>query len=318
MSIFRLFFVSVAALATLMFQTAFARAADADPEKARIYEVDVWVHTCDLVNAGTNDFVSVRLDTATGQQFFLDNPGNDRERGGIDYYHVTLENIGRLSDIKRIQFDLKGNDGWCVDQVWLWVNGDALYVNSTDPVWLDNDNSNYLPYYKIFSSTLRAFMWWPESSSSPQVCKAPKEMTKGDMKSTLDGIVGDKISQGVGFPSSVKKVSWRGDSSLSRRDSNSWKYVVKFRAEVKDYYDADVEATYDVDVSCGSDLSLTPRLISKSVKFDIPLWVTILSGGAVNAVNLIVDAIVGANSKIRYQRSVRRLLPLRWFVRRSR
>jgi hypothetical protein len=77
------------------------------------------VRTCDVKNAGTDANVLVRFAGPGGltEWAVLNNPGDDRERGQIDFYTKALSDVGPVFALD-LNFDHAGPDaGWCLEQI---------------------------------------------------------------------------------------------------------------------------------------------------------------------------------------------------------
>ena len=81
------------------------------------YQINV--QTCNIKHAGTDANVSVRLAGPAGltEWAVLNNPGDDRERGQIDFYTKALADVGPIFALD-LSFDHAGDDaGWCLEQI---------------------------------------------------------------------------------------------------------------------------------------------------------------------------------------------------------
>jgi hypothetical protein len=98
------------------------------PESAAVSQLSVWVRTCDKSNAGTDGNVKVRFNSQ--EWFYLDRPEDDFERDSFGTYAVSTPTVTLLGDISRLEFKLSGNDGWCIESVYLLVNGSLVFAKT--------------------------------------------------------------------------------------------------------------------------------------------------------------------------------------------
>lgn len=102
----------------------------------------VTVRTCDVMWAGTDDDVFLRVNDST--RFKLDKPlYNDFERGDEDTYSIDPPAGMTVSDLKYIQIE-KSRDGvaggWKLSRVALEVNGNRVYYKDKIDKWLEKSN----------------------------------------------------------------------------------------------------------------------------------------------------------------------------------
>lgn len=72
------------------------------PIDKNVSELVLYIHTSDVKDAGTDDYMYFNVKTKDGkvQKWYLDNPGNDFERGSNDTYRLKLDNKNiKFSDI---------------------------------------------------------------------------------------------------------------------------------------------------------------------------------------------------------------------------
>lgn len=284
-SLFRLLILPLFLMTTVLTTVGEARAVD--PETAKIYQIRLSIRTCDREHAGTNGMVTVRLDTFA-QRFSLDLPINDRQRNSFDHYGLTIPTLDTLGEITRIQFDLVGNDAWCIDDIFLTVNGNVVFAKVGLGIWLDNDDSRYPNWHRVETHELRwrrHNQYWPTERSGEKVCQVPADISMTDMKRTLDAMVGHLLRTENDYPDKVERVTWGGNSQLSRASSSAWRYSIKLRAKIKGFYDADIIARYAVRVSCDGSVDLTSTLYDSEVKFDLPDWLHVVAPFAMKAVH---------------------------------
>lgn len=187
--------VALAAAGTVSLPSA----ADAqNVENMLVHRAKLRVETCDKKHAGTDDPVYVRLTNGNNRadQFYLDLPGDDRERNKVNNYDVILRDVVQVNDIQRMSIHKKGTDGWCVDSIALYLN------NSSTPVfrktyasghWIDG-NDGHQPSVYFSRSTLRASSTWNTAGSQAGMCAAPTRFSRGALENRIASLVGNSIA----------------------------------------------------------------------------------------------------------------------------
>lgn len=108
-------------------------------EPSKIASLMVVVRTPDQTNYGTNDSQAFCVDT--DRCWGLDNLEiNDFERGQVDHFVITPDNL-QTSDLKTIILKtLAGTDAWRPDCLAVVADGKLIYCNDQDlDIWIGND-----------------------------------------------------------------------------------------------------------------------------------------------------------------------------------
>jgi PLAT/LH2 domain len=124
---------------------ALVPAGTASTQSAQVYKVAI--HTSNLVNAGTNGHVWLRINGSAGSSPLLgrlDDATSDFERGSVDSFSFTLPDLGTLRSIDLCFQDLN-TSAWLPEYVS--VNGSIAPINK----WLDTNNN--VMYCRTFSFT---------------------------------------------------------------------------------------------------------------------------------------------------------------------
>jgi hypothetical protein len=107
---------------------------------AAIYEVTL--QTGDVSGAGTDADVFIKLD-GDSEEYELDNPGNDRERGDTDVYYVGKKDVGSVKRVT-IRHDNSGNrPGWYLDEIAVCHLGSGKCTAFPCSGWLAEDEYPY-------------------------------------------------------------------------------------------------------------------------------------------------------------------------------
>ena len=86
------------------------------------------------LDANTDDAVQVRLNGRNAT--WMDQPGDDRERGDLFTYDLMLTDpsgistLSRVRDITMLEVTKTGSDGWCFTTLDLMINGKSIYSQS--------------------------------------------------------------------------------------------------------------------------------------------------------------------------------------------
>src|SRR5450432_1302297 len=93
-----------------------------------LYRIQLRVTTGRGNDAGTDQGVYVQFNEFDNK-YYLSKGIDNFEEGHTDTYDVLTENVKQIKDIKFMRFGVKGDDGWCMKRVELYLN------NNGDPVF---------------------------------------------------------------------------------------------------------------------------------------------------------------------------------------
>lgn len=300
-----------AAVVTLAFGSAQAQAATLDTTP--IWRTQIEVQTCDSSNAGTDDSVYVELN-GSGERFYLDLPGNDRERNETNIYDVVLPSVRDAGDITKITLHKEGTDAWCIRRVALYVNGIASPVfNQTiagSGTTIDGD-PGYLPSTTFSSATLRGSGMWNLSGARSAI--VPTLNASGDfvidhlaIESIITGVIGDRIHYnglywgGKHGSAYVESYHQAGDGPQTTHVDLDLKY------ETGHWYLAnpEVDIDFDLTIQCSAGkLQVVPSNVTWDLDFPdvldvltLGLLEVVVEELAEDAVNDNLDNALGALS----------------------
>jgi hypothetical protein len=91
----------------------------------RVWRLQITFHTADVSDAGTHDCVRVRLTSLN--ETWLDYSRDDFERGDVFTYDLNLDHVSDLSDISLLDIYKDDDNGWCLQEFSLLVNGVPIY-----------------------------------------------------------------------------------------------------------------------------------------------------------------------------------------------
>jgi hypothetical protein len=143
------------------------------------------------LHADTDDDIQVALSDAN--RTWLDYGRNDFEVVDDFTYDLLLTNVRTLADIEYLTVQKTGTDGWCVDNLTLLINGQAIYYRSFRSStalchWVDADDG-HSPTFTISRSTLRSHALWQGYTTPTR----PQRLTRGELESRVEATLGDWI-----------------------------------------------------------------------------------------------------------------------------
>jgi hypothetical protein len=143
------------------------------------------------LHADTDDDIQVSLND--GNHTWVDYGRNDFEVVDDFTYDLLLTNVRRLSDVQYLTVQKKGTDGWCVDNLTLLINGQAIFYRSFRTAtamchWVDADDG-HTPSFTISGSTLRSHSLWQGFQAPPR----PAQLSRASIESRIEAIVGNWI-----------------------------------------------------------------------------------------------------------------------------
>jgi hypothetical protein len=180
-----------AAVVIPLLQPGFAIAAS---ETMPVWRAQVRFETDGGSDMGTDDDVQVSLsnDNAT----WIDYARDDFEAGDDFTYDLLLTNVRTLGDVRHLAVRKTGDDGWCIDNMTLLINGQPIYYVSFEGTytrcrWMDSDQWGILSF-TISGSTLRAHRLWHGFQGAAR----PTRITRTEFESRIQAVVGNWIEGG--------------------------------------------------------------------------------------------------------------------------
>ena len=164
-------------------------------EDVPIWRLQLYVVTSDKKNAGTDETVSVVLDDEY-TYYSLDKGGNDRKRGGKDYYDILDSNIKSIKDIKQIRLSIDGDDGWNISEVGLIVNEAPVPIYKKifrNGIWIDLD-SGRKSFHTISGEELRSYKNWKHISRNRSITSVPKKLSINKLERMMECYLGHRMN----------------------------------------------------------------------------------------------------------------------------
>ena len=168
-----------------------------------VWRAQIIFHTANVSNANTDDKIYVNLNgyanaVPRNNSTWLDYGRNDFERGTTYAYDLNLDYLGEIGDINQINISKTGDDGWCIQDFTLQVNGLDLFTQdfsdlSGGCLWLDS-GSGHSRTHIVSHGALRAHPDWNSyNHTGAKLLLANNGIQNEEMVSRLEGMVGDDI-----------------------------------------------------------------------------------------------------------------------------
>ena len=232
-----------------------------------IGSLELRVKTDGRRHANTDNSVYLQLTSRTRDRFYLDNPGNDRERNRIDRYGVAVEAIQKFSDITRLKIGKHGNDGWCIKRIELFANGmpNPIFRHQfSSCYWIDGNDGHPSSIY-FSGNCIRGLSrchgqsharWEPDLN---MLSNPPAGISNQDLRMMIAGPVGHELHSssaywGRRYGSKYVEVTRRGGS---RSKTANVDLDMAYSMAAKDpWIDVDFRVTFDcVDRRFTTDMS---------------------------------------------------------------
>lgn len=176
-----------------------------DGREIPVFRAQLRVKTAPFRGAGTDDDVALRLNSVSrayvpnGNETWLDYGRNDFEEGADQFYDVSLEGIGELSDVIMLSLHKPGSDAWCIEEIALHVNENDQFAYNNEVfrrtwgstpgtcLWLGGGQ----PTTRTIShAQLRAHAGW---QAGPNTIPIPW-FVQSELESRLESIIGDLLT----------------------------------------------------------------------------------------------------------------------------
>lgn len=228
-----------------------------------INRIQLKIKTNNIKHANTDSHVWVQLN-ANDTPYYLNNPGNDREKGKTDTYDILSSSISTVGDIKMIKLGIKGKDGWNFKEISLVVNGRTIYskIFSGSGQWIDLDNKKHPKTYKVGTTTLRSSNNWKYNGYTDRIYRTPFTIPLSTMKSLVESSVGNSLYN-------FKKISWgkkygKDYVEAKRISSNTLRFDLDLEYEIKGLPNLSVDVDFDLKFTCDNGTIITKVLNFKS------------------------------------------------------
>ncbi len=239
-----------------------------DGRNLKVWRAQLTVRTADVEDAGTDGGINVLLNSKVsmyypyGNSTWLDYGRDDFERGDEFTYDLLLDNISELSDVTLLSISKTGDDGWCIEEITLKINGVDIYnehfgSTSSTCLWLENE-APHSTIYSVFHEKLRAHPLW-QGFTQPT---PPLGIPAGELQSRIESMVGDSIHGtelywGFEFDGQYVHISRKNDTTVH--------VAIELKAEAPGP-NPDVDIDFDLvfTVTCADD-SITIDISSQNV-----------------------------------------------------
>jgi hypothetical protein len=228
-----------------------------------IHRIQLKVKTNTIKNASTNSPVWVQL-TAKDDPYYLNNPGNDREKGKTDTYDILSSSVRKIGDIKTIELGISGSDGWNFTEIALVVNGRTIYTKKFSKAgkWIDLGSKKHPKVYKIGSKTLRKSKNWKYNRYTERIYRTPLTIPLSTMISFVESSVGNSLYR-------FKKISWgkkygKDFVEAKRISSNTLRFDLDLEYELKGLPNLEVDVDFDLRFTCQNGVIVTKVINYKS------------------------------------------------------
>lgn len=218
-------------------------------EDVAICRVQLKVKTNTIKNADTDSPIWVQLN-AKDAPFYLNNSGNDREKGRTDTYDILSSNINKIRDIKMIKLGNKGSDGWNFTSIELIVNNRSIFKKefSKSGQWIDGKSKKHQKTYKVNSQTLRKYTNWKYNGYTNFIYTAPKAIQLPMIKSLVESAVGNTLQE-------VKEITWgkkygKEYVSAKRINANTLRFDLDLTYEIDYMPNPEVDVDFDLVFTC--------------------------------------------------------------------
>jgi hypothetical protein len=257
-------------------------------------------HTADVSDAGTDDGVRVRLSPLN--ETWLDYGRDDFERGDVFTYDLNLDNVSDLSDITTLEIYKDDDNGWCIQEFTLLVNGVPIYnqyfgATSSTCHWVDWGDG-HSPYYTVSRQTLRAHALWL-NYTPPDLAELIETgqplIPREEIESRIESMVGHRIHDTGAYWGHRYGARY---VEATKTDEQTMHIDLDLSADVTLAPDPEVDADFDLQfsLSCSDDdkLKLDVTMLNPNVSSDFDWWIELLTIGLIN---LGEDSIAGRFEK---------------------
>lgn len=216
-------------------------------EDVPLWNVRVETETANVEDANTDDRVILSL-TDNNDFYYLSRNADNRERGAVERFLVTIPNIHRVRDIKRLDLRLppRDTDGWCVQRVALFVNDEPtpLFEQHFDQCrWVDSDEGDQTPL-TIPSSELRADPRWSLAGRPNIWNPSPSQLIPSYLRSRLENPLLAMTGKSFDDCANLSCIQIERGSDRSVEVNFKYKTVLDFAS------DDHMEVNFDLEFRC--------------------------------------------------------------------
>ncbi len=262
-----------------------------------VWRAELVLQTADVEDAGTDDSVFVLLNSAAGNtspggnRTWLDYARDDFERGANASYDLGLSSVGELGDITQITIGKTGDDGWCVQDFTLRVNGFDVFQTDlrASPggcLWLDTSDG-HTNTFTVDHPTLRAHALWSQYREDYALfLLAANGIPNDEVVSRIESIVGDSIHGEALYWGHLygAGVEARAGCTAGAASCNVIHVDLDLAADVNNAPDPEVDIDFDLKFECsGGAINITTENVV--IDADSSWFWEVLSLGVMNLVD---------------------------------
>ncbi len=278
------------ALLSLLAPAAFA----GPPENTPVWRAQLRVRVADVSDAGTDDGVKVELNSRNVT--WLDYARDDFKRNDEFTYDLALADVknpgsppsvSRLSDITRLTIEKTGDDGLCLKEIDLRIDGRSIYreVFEGAGLWLDSDQGRSRRY-SVASAQLRQNSHWQIYPPLSFPRDLPRVFSRNELESRIESLIGTFIHG--------NRLYWghlhgRG-VEVTKRDDQTLHVDLDLAVEVPGF-NPEVDIDFDLVIACGGGkISAVTR--NMKVDVDSSWYAEVLSLSGYDALDHILRGII--------------------------
>lgn len=259
-------------------------------EKVAVWRLQLRVKTSTIKNADSDSKLQVQFRSNESSKYYLNNGGDDREKGKTDIYEILDPNIRTIEDIQFIRFMILGKDKWCVEKVELVVNGSPIPVfEKVYPGGRCMDtNSGSGPNLHIRGTVLRNSPTWKHSNSNKAIWLPPSIIKRATLENMVESYVGHMMYADPNMKSKDLTYGYKHGNRYVEATKKA-KNKLHFDLDLKSHYgiDFEVDVDFDLVIKCTNNrLSLNAESVKG--KADIPILSSILDvfGSCLHKMNM--------------------------------
>ncbi|MFT4666710.1 MAG: hypothetical protein ACI8YQ_004199 [Polaribacter sp.] len=161
-------------------------------ENLPVCDIQLVVKTATRDDSGTDDKMSVVLNKT---RYFLDYGRDDFEKGKTHSYYLFLPEVRKVSDIKKLEIRVHGDDGWIVQSIQLKVNNMIIYDHKfKKPHTIDRNNSKYKDRITCTGKQLRQNAYWNLKNKRIST-RPPGMISNATLVSMFESMIGDQLGR---------------------------------------------------------------------------------------------------------------------------
>jgi hypothetical protein len=263
-------------------------------ESRQVWRVQMRINTADVPEAGSDDPVEVRLNSAVesyvpfGNSTWLDHGGDDFEPGSSHVYNLNQDGIEDLTDITEIEISKTGGDGICIESFSLRVNdrfvyGESFGNTSATCHWLDNEGG-HSNTFSVSHADLRASTPWNEYvqplpvqvdySELPDFATGTLTLDNAELVSRIESMTGHLLHDSEAYWGGLDGPEY---VEISRALDQAVRVTLDLEADVPWLPDPEVDVSFDLAFELGPnedgelEFTVETRNVEANADFNILL-----------------------------------------------